>query len=172
MATLVSDTEFPTGDPLDLIEQIVTANEWPYDRPSDQEMIVFVAGNWAEYNLHFAWSNPGNVRELGGLHVVCAFEGRVPKGSKAAIYELLAKINAQMWLGHFDLVPEEGLLMFRHGLMLTANHQGNVDQCERLIELALNECERFFPAFQFVLWGGQSPEQALEAAMFDTVGEA
>jgi len=104
--------------------------------------------------------------------VVCAFEGRVPKGSKAPLHELLAKINAQMWLGHFDLVEDEGLLMYRHGVLMCEGQTATALECENLIEIAITECERFFPAFQFVLWGGKTPAEAMEAALFETVGTA
>lgn len=172
MASLISEHELPSGDPLDLIEQIVSAHEWPYDRQSEQELTVFVAGNWAEYNLHFAWNGPRSADDFGGLQVVSAFEGRVPKGSLAPVYELLAKINSQLWLGHFDLVAEEGLLMYRHGVLMGEGQIATAHECENLIEIAITECERFFPAFQFVLWGGKTPAEAMEAAMFETVGEA
>jgi hypothetical protein len=36
----------------------------------------------------------------------------------------------------------------------------------------MTECERFFPAFQFVVWGGKEPNEALAAAMIDVEGEA
>ena len=41
-----------------------------------------------------------------------------------------------------------------------------------LVEVALKECERFYPAIQFVLWGGKGPSEAVAAAMFETEGEA
>ena len=41
-----------------------------------------------------------------------------------------------------------------------------------LIDIALHECERFYPAFQYVLWGGRTPTEAIDAAMLETVGEA
>ena len=47
-----------------------------------------------------------------------------------------------------------------------------VGQIERLIEIAISECERYYPAFQFVLWGGKSADEAVAAAMFETMGEA
>ena len=43
---------------------------------------------------------------------------------------------------------------------------------EALVEIAVEECDRFYPAFQFVLWGGKTPADALEAAMVDAAGEA
>jgi hypothetical protein len=41
-----------------------------------------------------------------------------------------------------------------------------------MVDIALTECERFYPAFQFVTWGGKSPEEAMAAALVETVGEA
>ena len=40
------------------------------------------------------------------------------------------------------------------------------------IEAAVSECDRFYPAFQFVLWGDKSPSEALDAALVDAAGEA
>ena len=35
---------------------------------------------------------------------------------------------------------------------------------------ALDACERYFPAFQFVVWAGKPAREALDAAMFETQG--
>ena len=48
----------------------------------------------------------------------------------------------------------------------------SVGQAQALIESAVDECDRFYPAFQFALWGNKSPADALEAAMIDAAGEA
>ena len=40
------------------------------------------------------------------------------------------------------------------------------------VEIAIDECDRFYPAFQFVLWGDKSPRAALESALVDAAGEA
>ena len=43
---------------------------------------------------------------------------------------------------------------------------------ELLVETAIDECERFYPVFQFVLWAGKTPQEAIAAALIDTQGEA
>ena len=48
----------------------------------------------------------------------------------------------------------------------------SLEQAEAIAEAAMEECERFYPVFQFVLWGGKSPGEAIAAAMIDTHGEA
>ena len=42
----------------------------------------------------------------------------------------------------------------------------------RLLGTALDSCERYFTAFQFVVWAGKTAREALDAAMFETSGEA
>ncbi len=80
--------------------------------------------------------------------------------------------NERMALGHFDLWRDEGLLLFRHALLLGPSGSVEPDQIEILFDIAFTECERFFPAVQYVLWGGKSADEAAEAAMMDCAGEA
>jgi hypothetical protein len=47
-----------------------------------------------------------------------------------------------------------------------------LDQAQMLVESAIDECERFYPVFQFVLWGGKSPSEAISASLIETRGEA
>ena len=47
-----------------------------------------------------------------------------------------------------------------------------IEQVQDMVETALYECERFYPAFQFVIWGGRSAKDAMAAALLETVGEA
>jgi hypothetical protein len=108
---------------------------------------------------------------MPALHFSCAFDVRVPAQKRADIYELLAKVNEQMFLGHFDLISDEGAIVYRHGLPLAGMHPTQA-MFEDLLDIAVDACERFFPAFQFVLWAGKTADEALAAAMLETVGEA
>ena len=47
-----------------------------------------------------------------------------------------------------------------------------LQQAETLVEAAIEECERFYPVFQFVLWAGKTPQEAIAAALIETQGEA
>jgi len=42
-------------NPLELIEKVVAANDWPFDRTSDREIAVEVAGRWCDYRMFFSW---------------------------------------------------------------------------------------------------------------------
>ena len=87
------------------------------------------------------------------------------------IYELIAKLNERLWIGHFAIWIDEGIPMFRH----TVHCQGgriDASHIDELVDLARSECERYYPAFQFVIWGGRTPDDAISCALLDTVGEA
>ena len=99
---------------------------------------------------------------------------KVAPEKRGAIYESLGLINEQLWLGHFEMWSGSGLIVFRHSTILDAREQEglSLEQAEAIAEAAVEECERFYPVFQFVLWGGKSPGEAISAALIDTHGEA
>ena len=155
-------------NPVDLIEEIATANEWPFERGGEDELVAQLNGRWDDYRVHFAWNG-----EISALQFTCALDFKVPVHRRPSVLELVALANERMWLGHFDLTSDEGgVAMFRHAVPLRGARGVTVEQVEDLVDVALTECERFFPAFQFVIWGGKKPGEALDAACIDTVGEA
>ena len=155
------------ANPLDVIEQIIGANEWAFERRSDGEMAAEAPGTWCDYGLFFSWS-----QEISAMHFSCAFDLKVPAGKRDKLFELLSLANEKLWIGHFGLESEEGVPVFRHSVLLRGAPGASAESLEDMVDIALTECERFFPAFQFVLWGGKAPAEALQAAMLDCVGEA
>lgn len=99
---------------------------------------------------------------------------KVGLDKRLAIYETVGLVNEQLWLGHFELWSGSGLVVFRYSTLVdTADGDGlSFEQAEAIAEAALEECERFYPVFQFVLWGGKAPGEAIAAALIDTHGEA
>ena len=112
------------------------------------------------------------MHDIEALHLACAFDLKVPERRRAEVQQLISLINEQMWVGHFDLWPQDGIVMFRHALVLAGGVEASSRQCETLLSNALDACERYFPAFQFVVWAGKAAREALDAAMFETPGEA
>ena len=62
--------------------------------------------------------------------------------------------------------------MYRHALLLSGGAEPTEEQAAGLIKAAIDACERYFQAFQFVVWAGKSAREALEGALLETVGEA
>ncbi len=154
-------------NPLDVVEGVAGSNNWSFERAGDEEITILVAGKWTDYQVSFTWMG-----DIEALHLACAFDLKVPDRRRAEVQHLISLINEQMWVGHFDLWIQDGLVMYRHALVLNGGVDASSKQCEALLCTATEACERYFPAFQFVVWAGKSAREALNAALFDTSGEA
>ena len=155
------------NNPLEVVEHMATGNNWPFERSGEDEIALVVTGRWTEYQLSFTW-----MREIEALHLACAFDMKVPELRLAEVQQLVALINEQLWIGHFDVWMQSGMVMFRHALVLAGGVAASGRQCEAVLASALDACERYYPAFQFVVWAGKSAREAMDSAMFETSGEA
>jgi hypothetical protein len=155
------------GNPLEVVERVAASNDWSFERAGEDEITILVRGKWTDYQVSFTW-----MFDIEALHLACAFELKVPERWRAQVQQLISLINEQMWVGHFDLWIADGIVMYRHALVLAGGVEASGRQCEALLATALDACERYFPAFQFVVWAGKGAREALDAAMFETAGEA
>lgn len=156
-----------TANPVDTVERMAATNDWSFARSSEDEVTLVITGKWTDYQVSFTWMG-----EIEALHLACAFDLRVPERRRAEMIELVSMINEQLWIGHFDLWANDGLVMFRHALVLAGGIEASDQQCESLLSTATEACERYYQAFQFVMWAGKSPRDALDAVQFETIGEA
>ena len=154
------------NNPLDLVEHIAGKHGWTMDRAGDDELTLTVSGQWTDYHVSLNWRG-----DLETVHIASAFDAKIPENRLNEVYRLVAQINEQLWLGHFDVWLQEGLIMYRHGLMLHGTVATEA-QCEALFKLALENCERYYQAFQFVVWAGKESREALASSMFETEGRA
>ena len=153
--------------PVDMLASLFEARGWPYEFSGEDEISGEVQGSWASYQLRGIWRSADHV-----LQLLCLPDIRVPADKRAAMFEVLALVNEQLWLGHFDIWSNGGILLYRHGHMLGDDGMLSPAQAQLIVEAAIEECDRFYPAFQFVLWGDKRPKEALAAAMVDAAGEA
>ncbi len=163
-----ADDERDDAAPIDMLESYFAAHGWTHER-QDDEVVAHVKGSWTEYELRALWREEDSV-----LQFLAFPDIRVTDERRVAIYEAIGLVNEQLWVGHFELWSSSGILLYRHAAMVDASDGGTLSlaAAELLIESAIDECERFYPVFQFVMWGGKSPKEALAAALTETQGEA
>ena len=160
-------TDHPRTNPLDVVERIAAINDWSFERAGDDEITMLVGGKWSDYQVSFTW-----MHDIEALHLACAFDLKVPERRRSEVQQLIALVNEQLWIGHFDLWTQDGMVMFRHALVLAGGVSASDRQCEAVLGSALDSCERYFPAFQYVVWAGKSAREAMDATLFETAGEA
>ncbi len=165
--TPVDMTADLAANPVDTVEYIAELHDWMFERTGIDEITIAIAGGHTEYHVSFTW-----MENLEALHLASAFDFKVPERRRAEILELLARINEQLWIGHFDLWAKQGIVLFRQTLVLAGGAQASSNQVETLLKTAVETCERFYPAFQFVVWAGRSASESLDAVLLETLGEA
>ncbi len=153
--------------PVDMLAALFEARGWSFKTLSKEELSGEIQGSWANYQLRAVWRTEDNV-----LQLLCLPEIRVSKDKRSSAYELLARVNEQLWLGHFDVWSNGDILVYRNAALLGDDGLLSLDQAQAIVETAIEECDRFYPAFQFVLWGDKEPEEALKSALVDAAGEA
>ena len=163
------ELERDASAPIDMLESYFTAMGLSCERTGDEEIVATFQGSWTQYELRAVWREEDQVLQFLALPDI-----RVNVEKRAATYETIGLINEQLWLGHFELWSASGLVLFRHAALLEGEGGGalSFQQAETLVEAAIEECERFYPVFQFVLWADKTPQEAIAAALIETQGEA
>ena len=166
MQTAFAEENLGVDNPIDIFENLAAHHEWPCERGTEDDLNVCISGNYSDYHLAISWRP-----DLGSLQLACVLDIRVPVQKRNEIIELLALINEQLWLGHFDMWSSDGAILFRNSMMVSGDVLSE-GQCDTLIQNTLETCEKFFPAFQFLMWAGHSPKKAMESCLFETRGDA
>jgi hypothetical protein len=154
-------------DPLDVVEHVLSAENLDFDRTEDGDLAFALAGDWKDYELWFAWRP-----EADCLQLCLSLDMKAAKEQRGEAYELLSLINQRVWLGHFEVWADEGEVVFRHSMSMPSGDRPSLSQAASMIDAAVEAADRFYPAFEFLIRGGKSPDDAMAACMFETMGEA
>lgn len=153
--------------PIDIVEHIAEHHSWEFDRLGDDQIAMAVEGQWRTYSITLAWSGFDET-----LRMICTFEMEPPKDRVPALYETLNAVNDQCWAGAFSFWAAQQLMVYRYGLVLSGGQVASPEQIDTMINAAVLSAERYYPALQLVVWGDQSPEQAIEVAIAEAYGRA
>ena len=160
----LKETKF-IDDPLDTVELIASLQNWTCER-SDNEVSIIASGKHNNYQIAVSFHN-----NYEGLNIICGFDLKFNSKNKNQILELVSSINSQIWLGHFDIWDKDGLVIYRNSSFFDKINF-TYDYIETLLLDSVNSIDRYFPAFQYILWAGKSSEEALNSVLFETKGEA
>jgi hypothetical protein len=153
--------------PIDIVENLAAFNDWDFDRISDEQIAMAVEGQWRTYSITLAWSAYDET-----LRLICSFEMDPPDEKLPALYHLLNDVNDQCWAGAFTYWSEQKTMIYRYGLVLSGGQDATAEQIDTMIGSAVLSAERYYPAVQLVVWGDQTPKQALQVAIAEAYGHA
>ena len=155
------------ADPLEALEAAACALEMDAERVDDAELHLSVPGVWRDAGLWFSWR-----AELSTLQMGAPLDLKAPDNRVREVAHLAAKVNERLWLGHFDVWSDDHSIVYRNAIVLPESGAVDRTQAQLLIRGAAEAIDRFFPAFNYVIWGGKTPDEAMEASLFETAGSA
>lgn len=153
--------------PIDIVETLAEHHAWEFDRVGDDQIAMQVEGQWRSYSLTLAWAPRDET-----LRLICTFEMEPPAARMPELYEILNLANDMVWSGGFSYWAQQGLMVWRYGLLLSGGQMAASEQIDQMILAAVAGCERFYPAFQLVAWADRAPEDALNLAITQAYGRA
>lgn len=170
MTMLADQTELyeEISNPLDCVEDILAGQNWSFSRTNPDELMVDVSGRLGTYRMTLLWQE-----EYSAMQFFCHYDLVVTEDRRDLLALALARVNSGLWLGHFDIAPDTGVPCFRHtSLFRGQTGSSGADHLQDLMDIALNECERFYPMFHALAEISDLDESQLDLAVADIAGEA
>jgi hypothetical protein len=143
-------------NPLDTIENIFLKEDISFDRRSDNELVAEVLGKWDNMLVFFAFEE-----HMRCVHISCLLNIENANVDRSKMFELLAMLNENLWLGHFSYWNEQKMPIFKHSIILQDEEELFSNKISKIIELSIMECERVYPIFNAVMRQNVEPSQAM-----------
>ena len=154
-------------NPIDIVEEVIYEKKWSFSRADEYELVADISSKWCQYRLYFTWSE--NIRAIS---FTITFDLKFPQNKIIKAYELIGLINEKLWLGHFDITSKNGIPAFRHTILSNADSDFLHKKLENLVDIAIYECEKYYPSFQQVLFDQIEPSESLLFTNFEVLGSA
>ena len=153
-------------DPLNLVEDIIIANDWDYERDNYNNIHVEVAGEWCDYQLSY-----GINEEFNLIYISCVLDINIPERRLKDVNFLLVSLNEKLLMGHFEIWSDQSWPLLKLSFPVPTNQSLCRNQLEQASLLVLKECEKFYPAFQIFAWDNKDVKNTLQHLMLETQGE-
>ena len=110
----------------------------------------------------------------GAMHFSCHYDMHLHRNNEELIATVLRQINADLWLGHFDVPFQDPVPVFRHtALFRGQNIETLFHGVEDLVTIALQACEQYFSVFHILSFPEADIDMsALSLALMDVAGES
>jgi len=155
---LLSEHASASFNPIDTVETIFDGKSLEFERRNLNEIVIEVQGKWQNMLLFFAWEE-----RLKCLQISCFINIENKSCDTARIFELLALINEDLWLGHFSYWSVHKIPVFKHTVIVDSQDHFSEEKIAQIIDIAITECEQMYPVFQAVITQNLSPKQVLRS---------
>lgn len=143
-------------NPIDDIEFLFAQRQHTLERRNTNEAVVEIAGKWNNMLIFFAWEE-----NLRCLHISCLIDIEPENINLPSIYELLALLNEDLWIGYFSYWEEVRMPIFKHSIIIDEKDANLLGKLSQMLNISITECEKAYPVFHAVLKQNISPRKVL-----------
>ncbi len=155
-------------NPLDHVEEVMTAHNWVFNRMTNDELMVQVAGKSCNYRLFFIWQE-----DMNAMQFCCQYDMSITAKRYETAGSALMAINENLWMGHFDLPKDSGVPSFRHTCLFRGlSGTSGAEHIEDMMDISLAQCERYYSVFHLLSAANDTDDQSLSLALMETAGES
>lgn len=152
---------------VNILKKFFRKDDWRYS--FDEKDLIFECGLAVDDVV-------GNARvflDVKEEHVICVLllPQSAPSGVRAAVAELVCRINNKMVLGRFTVDMEDGQLSFRYVMSSAELSDAPMENVRKLLYLPHQMASRFGPSLIRAVLGMETPEKA-EHAVFEDENDA
>ena len=119
-------------DPLEIVEHVLTRRE---SRRSTAPRTAISPSPSPATGRTTSCGSPG-ARKPTACNCACRSTSRPAARRRGAAQELINLINQRVWLGHFEVWPDAGEVVFRHALALPGGERPSLAQTASMIDAA------------------------------------
>lgn len=167
MTSLADSLYEEQTNPLDGAEDIILTPDISLSRANRDELFVDAKGLYGNYRMMFMWDET-----MGALQFCCEYGIQIADMNKALAAQTVMNINSGLWLGHFDLPAETLSPTFRYTQLFRGFQASGADHVQDLIRIAIDECDRNFPAFMALSHTVKPDEADLALALMPVAGRS
>ena len=130
------------NNPIDYIEEHFSRFFDNILRDSEDKVTINAKGLWNTYKISIIWSETKKIFEI------CTYLDNSRKTRTSnSVYLLISKVNEKTGLGHFNFNPKLNTIFFNHKASVKGQDSITIEQVEHFVDIAVQECDRFFPVF-------------------------
>lgn len=156
------------SNPLDGVEDVLVTQNWAFNRMNRDELFVEMKGRHGNYRMVFMWDE-----DTAALQFCSEYDITISERNYSKACEILADINSQIWLGHFEVSRTEFTPCFRHTQLFRGMTQSSgAEHLQDLMEIALNECDRHHAAFLALAQSYTPDEESMALAIMPVAGQS
>ena len=141
-----------------LMQHLDSQNIDYWARSEDRSICTDLRGEVGRYRVYAVVDVDDSLFQVFGYSPVC-----VPKGSRPAIAEMLARANCGLKVGKFEMDYDEGELRFQAAQILPDDNLED-ETIQRLIGTTMAMLNTYLPAVLSVIYGNELPKDAVRHA--------